>query len=89
MIRKHNVVDDFFDVIDSEIKAYLLGFFVADGYFNLGARCTKSYRFQVALQNTDEEIIQLYRQFICPDAKIGYTFYTGGAKNRKPVVTIR
>lgn len=72
MIRKYNVNDDFFKNIDSEIKAYLLGFFLADGTYGLGARCTKSYRFQVTLQEEDLEIISLFKEFIVPTKEIAY-----------------
>ena len=89
MKRKYNVNDNFFDKIDSEQQAYLLGFFIADGSFNLGERCKNSYRFQIGLQDTDEEIIKLYQKFICPDVEIKTTNYQKGAKNRKPVKLIR
>ena len=89
MKRQYNINDEFFDIIDSEAKAYLLGFFVADGYFNLNARCTKSYKFQVALQDCDREIIEMYQRYICPDTPITTTHYTNGAKDRKPVNSIR
>ena len=45
MKRKFDVIDDFFETIDSEEKAYLLGFFVADGSYGLGSGCTASYRY--------------------------------------------
>ena len=36
--RKYVCKDDFFDNIDSEIKAYLLGFLYADGYISNDGR---------------------------------------------------
>lgn len=66
MKRKYNVNDDFFRVIDSEQKAYLLGFFLADGTYGLGARCTESYRFSVHLQEKDVDVINWFREFIVP-----------------------
>lgn len=45
MKRKFDVIDNFFENIDSEEKAYLLGFFVADGSYGLGSGCTASYRY--------------------------------------------
>lgn len=72
MKRKHSVNDDFFKVIDSEEKAYLLGFFLADGTYDLGTRCTKSYRFQVHLQGRDRSIIDFFHKFICPENYIKY-----------------
>ena len=45
MKRKYDVKDDFFKEIDSEKKAYLLGFFLADGTYSLGSGCKDSYRY--------------------------------------------
>lgn len=45
MHRKFDVNDNFFENIDSEEKAYLLGFFVADGTYGLGSNCKNSYRY--------------------------------------------
>lgn len=45
MKRKYDVKDDFFKEINSEEKAYLLGFFIADGTYGLGSGCTDSYRY--------------------------------------------
>lgn len=45
MKRKFDVNDDFFKEINSEIKAYLLGFFVADGSYSLATKCKDSYRY--------------------------------------------
>lgn len=73
MIRKYNVDDSFFRIIDSEEKAYLLGFFLADGTYKLGARCTESYMFQVALQEKDKEIIDYFKKYIVPDKPLRYT----------------
>lgn len=72
MNRKYRVEDDFFSNIDQESKAYLLGFFLADGTYNLGENCTKSYRFGVKLQIEDESIVKLFRDFIIPEASITY-----------------
>ena len=49
--RTYRANDDFFDVIDSEIKAYLLGFLYADGYL------ASDGRIGIRLQIDDEEII--------------------------------
>ena len=72
MYRKYDVDDNFFSSIDSEIKAYLLGFFLADGTYCLGARCTTSYKFGVTLQLEDEEIIKMFQEFIVPSKDINY-----------------
>ena len=72
MKRKYNVNDDFFRVIDSEQKAYLLGFFLADGTYRLGTRCTESYRFSIHLQESDVSVINWFRDFIVPEKEPTY-----------------
>lgn len=70
MLRKYEVIDNFFQEINSEIKAYLLGFFLADGTYSLGARCTNSYKFQIRLQHEDVNVINMYQQEIVPTKPI-------------------
>jgi len=50
--RKYNVDDDFFENINNEYNAYVLGFIYADG-------CVHSERntFSISLQNKDENIL--------------------------------
>ena len=54
MKRKYDVKDDFFKEINSEEKAYLLGFFIADGTYSLGSGCKDSYRYQIHQQEIDK-----------------------------------
>ena len=72
MYRKYKVNDNFFSTIDQEDKAYLLGFFLADGTYDLGERCTNSYRFGIKLQKEDEEVVKFFRDAIIPDANVVY-----------------
>lgn len=72
MFRKFDVNDDFFKEIDSEAKAYLLGFFVADGTYNLGTRCTDSYRFQIRQQDIDKCVVDWFHELVVPTAPINY-----------------
>lgn len=88
MKRKWHVNDDFFDNIDSEEKAYLLGFFIADGNLRLGNRCTKSYRLSVALQNTDVEILDLYSKHVTIAPITTRSYQTKGVIYRKPICEI-
>lgn len=60
---KHDICHDFFTAINSEEQAYLLGFYVADGNVN-----EKRKTFRIKIKETDKEIIELYKQFICPTA---------------------
>lgn len=79
--RKHKAEDSFFDNIDSEIKAYLLGFLYADGYL------ANDGRMGIRLQRDDEEIIHLIKTYICPQSNIEYT--NNQNIKRKPQVSIR
>lgn len=73
--------DSFFDSIDTEEKAYLLGFFYADGYL------AKDGRMGIRLQYTDEEILKLFQKYICPNNPIEYS--NNQNFKRKPQVSIR
>lgn len=70
MKRKYNINDNFFNEINSEQKAYLLGFFLADGTFNLGSRCVNSYRFNIKIQEEDSYILDEFKKYICPDTPV-------------------
>lgn len=59
------IEDHFFDEIDSEIKAYLLGYIIADGCIE---DC--SSRVLLGCHRNDLPILHLFKQFICPDNKI-------------------
>lgn len=56
-------VHTFFDTIDSEIKAYLLGFYFADGGIYKGM-------LKISIGEEDREIIELFKSFISPNRKI-------------------
>ena len=72
MYRKFDVNDNFFENIDSEEKAYLLGFFVADGTYGLGSKCKNSYRYQIHQQEKDKCIVDWFRKFIVPNGTLVY-----------------
>ena len=82
--RGYKVNEDFFDCINSEIKAYLLGFFFADGSIE-----TNTTRFSLCNSIDDLEIIKLFQKYICPDAEIKMTINNKGALNRKPQCVFR
>lgn len=69
-MKGYKVNEDFFDKIDSEIKAYLLGFFVADGCITMNSGCKNSYCLSVNLTKEDEYIIKLFNDYICPNNHI-------------------
>lgn len=53
---KYRVDKDFFKIIDSEEKAYILGFIAADGNVD-----GVNYRIKIALQDSDYEILEKIR----------------------------
>ena len=92
----YKVNDTFFDNIDSEIKAYLLGFFIADGCVQKEAKYRNkeiySYSYRMMLCNSidDEDVIKLFQKYICPSKKLEYTINQSGVKvKRKPQVHFR
>lgn len=62
---KREIRINFFTNIQTEIQAYLLGFYVADGNLNL-----KRNTIRVKINEKDKEIIDLYQKFISPEARI-------------------
>ena len=60
--REHRL--KFFEDIQTEIQAYLLGFYVADGSLN-----EERHTIRIKIKNTDSEILDLYSNYICPDAR--------------------
>lgn len=80
--RTYKANDNFFKEIDSEIKAYLLGFFYADGTI------TTDNRLCIRLSQKDVEVLELYRSNICPEKNISenliYNSPSSMGINRKP-----
>ena len=87
------VNDTYFDEIDTEEKAYLLGFFIADGCIRVefDRRLNNIHGFRLCFTNSidDEDIIKLIHERICPNNKLQYVHNTKGAKNRKPQITVQ
>lgn len=69
MKRKWNVNDNYFNIIDSEKKAYLLGFFIADGCISTNSKNTVG-AFRVNIVESDRNIIELFRDEIVKDRPI-------------------
>ena len=53
---ENTIKDDFFDVIDTEEKAYLLGFFIADGTID-----SFTNRMGISIQSSDKEVLDLIK----------------------------
>jgi len=74
---------DFFDNIDSEEKAYLLGFFLADGFL------TNNFRLGIENSIDDEEILLKFKENISPDIPLRYRDRkNNGVKRKKQVIFI-
>lgn len=81
--RKYKVNHTFFSIIDSELKAYLLGFFAADGSVN------KDGRISICISEKDSYIINLFRESICKEKIENKIINLKGTKNRQPQLTWR
>lgn len=71
-ISNRRIRHDIFSKIETELQAYLLGFYSADGNIN-----EKRKTFRIHLQKQDSELVYLYKDIISPDAR---TFTIGGHK---------
>jgi len=93
--QKINKNNDFFEIIDSEIKAYLLGYTVADGCVSIEPKkknnkiysYTKRLSFNVSIN--DKEIINLLQYYISPESKIKEFHNLKKATNRKKKLCLR
>lgn len=72
--KKYKLKEDIFDCIDSDEKAYWLGWYMTDGY-NHQSKCCVALR----LQEGDKEILEKLKTFLETDAPI-YTFKRGEHK---------
>lgn len=68
--QRLNVKHDYFNIIDSELKAYILGYFFADGSIE-NRNGTKRIRFNSAI--ADIKILELIRNEISPETKMSFT----------------
>jgi intein/homing endonuclease len=62
--------EKFFDIIDSEERAYVLGFLYADGNNYVKRRC--HYEISISLQARDKYILERFRELICPTITLEY-----------------
>lgn len=94
--HKYFVNDHFWDVIDTEEKAYLLGYFIADGCLCLenkkhkGVIDSHSKRLGFCVSIDDYEVVELIQKCIVPSKTIEHTNSQSGVKYyRKPQLRIR
>lgn len=82
--------DDYLSIIDTDRKAYFLGFFIADGCL-----CVKNdesdteNRISFNLQQEDDDVLKIFKEEIGVHNHISYRHSTKGAKNRKPQAMLR
>lgn len=61
--------EDFFDVIDTEEKAYVIGFLLADGYV-IEQKRDRSRTWGIALQTQDKYMLERFREMVGSDNKL-------------------
>jgi hypothetical protein len=66
-IYKYEVKHDFFKEINNEENAYFLGLLYADGY-----NYEKNKTFSISLQEEDKEILDKFKDIICPEKPLYY-----------------
>lgn len=75
--KKYFCNETFFEKIDSEEKAYWLGFLYADGY-------NKTPQFiRIALSEKDKDILEKFKLSLCATHPIIHTLYTNTNLNKK------
>lgn len=81
---------DYFKVINSEVKAYISGYLVADGSIEESVRKdrpSKLVRLRFGCISEDDEIIRLIQREIAPNNNLRY--YQPKAQNRKPTTILQ
>jgi hypothetical protein len=63
-MRKYKLNENYFELINSEEKAYFLGFLFADGYVN-----EKLNMIDLTLHNKDREILNKFIEFLYPEGR--------------------
>lgn len=88
--NKKNHNSDYFKVINTETKAYILGYIVADGSIEKSVRKdrpSKLVRLRFGCITEDDEILQLIQKEIAPDNKFRY--YQPKNLNNKQVTILQ
>ena len=86
--KKH--VSNYFRTIDSEVKAYILGYLVADGSIEESTRKdrpSKLVRLRFGCVTEDDEILKLIQREIAPDNKLRY--YQPKEQNHKQTTILQ
>ena len=86
--KKH--ISNYFRIIDSEIKAYILGYLVADGSIEESTRKdrpSKLVRLRFGCVTEDDEILKLIQREVAPDNKLRY--YQPKEQNHKQTTILQ
>ena len=78
--------EEYFDNIDTEAKAYILGFILADGYIQ---KSRNNYSLNINNSIDDTSAIEIIKNEISPEGSILHSNKQIGAKFRKPQLSIR
>jgi ribosomal protein S25 len=77
--RRSDLNENYFDVVDSETKAYWLGYLAADGTIRVreqvdrsGKRKTRGNSIHLKLSTMDEEHLKKFRDEVCPNSVMKY-----------------
>lgn len=66
---KYNVNQEYFDVVDTEYKAYIIGLLYADGYNS----CTYGKRYiRIGLEESDENLLLQINSLLCNEKPLRY-----------------
>lgn len=85
---EHN--HDYFDNVDCEEKAYILGFLIADGTLEIVKTKNRTSNRICFLNSVDDlETVELIRNQISPNSMLYYRNNTSGVKVRKEQVSLR
>lgn len=86
-LNENNINHRYFDIIDSDTKAYFLGFLIADG--SISDKPRSFGRFSIAITSTDGYILDTLKTELNLKNDIKIRNYSSGAKNRKPESVLR
>lgn len=79
----------YFDVIDRPIKAYLLGFFIADGCIYTDDKSRSRYRLGITISSIDRVILEVFKSELNCPTEIKSIINTKGAINRQEESVLR
>lgn len=61
-IVKDSIKHDFFNLINNEEKAYILGFYIADGSIHKG-NSHQGYKFSIGISSLDLELLERIKKY--------------------------